>query len=249
MTTTQKNSSLKTLLTAALSFSVILLSIGCAQNGQFPLSSLEDVNLGSGVTPLPPEPGPYTMAPLAWESANYPERKNWSAHLQKIILNDWNTLLAGSNDITAFCPTYHKLENEQRANVWAQIFVAIAKYESAYSPVSRMQETTMGVDPVTNKPVFSEGLLQLSYQDIQWASWCDFDWNKDKSLSPTDPKKTILSPYKNLDCGVGIMARQVKNKGSIVLASGVYWAVIKSGGKYQQLSSIQSMVKSLPLCK
>ncbi len=107
----------------------------------------------------------------------------------------------------------------------------------------------MGTDPVTGKAVYSEGLLQLSYQDIEWAPWCKFNWSKDKNLSATDPRKTILDPYLNLDCGVGIMAQQIKKKGDIVVSSGVYWAVIKSGGKYQHVSEIQSTVKSLSLCK
>lgn len=247
-------------------FSALVLSIGCSQSGQFPVTHLGDSNQSSGIaeptpdtpeteepttptTPTEPEPPSYKMQALAWESSSYPQRTLWSQHLQKIISTDWNTLLAGADDIEDFCPTYYKLDNDERANVWAQIFVAITKYESAYSPTSRMQETTMGTDPVTGKPVYSEGLLQLSYQDIQWAPWCEFDWSKDKYLSATDPKKTILDPYSNLDCGVGIMAKQVKNKGAIVLSSGVYWAVIKRGGSYQKISAIQSIVKSLALCK
>lgn len=252
----------------------VVLSSGCAKSGQFPSTQTSNsgqstAGLGpgtddgdsdtSGTDPAPapaPEPAPvtdsapsYKMAPLSWESSKYPERTQWSAYLQKIILEDWNSLLPGANDITNFCPRYHSLDNNERANVWAQLFAAIAKYESGYSPVSRMHETTMGTDPVTRGPVYSEGLLQLSYQDVQWAPWCKFDWSKDKNLSPTDPRKTILSPYLNLDCGVGIMAKQIKSKGSIVVSSGVYWAVIKSGGRYQQISNIQSMVKALSLCK
>jgi hypothetical protein len=69
-----------------------------------------------------------------------------------------------------------------------------------------MIETTMGTDPVTGKQVASEGLLQLSYQDVpNYGSvlkypLCKIQWSKDKSLSVTDPKKTILDPYINLEC-------------------------------------------------
>lgn len=227
--------------------------------GQFPSLAIDNSNLSSGLdtpengsaggsTPGTGNPN-YEMKPLAWETKTHPERTQWSLYLQEIILNEWSGLLSGASDITAFCPTYNSLQNAERANVWAQIFAAITKYESAYSPVSRMQETTMGTDPVTGQPVYSEGLLQLSYQDVQWAKWCDFRWAADKNLSPTSPQKTILDPYKNLNCGVGIMAQQIKNKGSIVLNSGVYWAVLKGNGQYQQISGIQSLVKSLSLCK
>ncbi|WP_413294922.1 murein L,D-transpeptidase catalytic domain family protein [Bdellovibrio sp. HCB185ZH] len=202
-------------------------------------------------TPAPsPTPAPgYTMAPLAWESSSKPERKQWSQYLQTLVKGEWNSLLKGASDMADFCPKYSKLNDDQRANVWAQLFVAMARYESGYNPLSRMHETTMGTDGVTKKPVYSEGLLQLSYQDTQWNKWCKFDWSKDKNLSSTSPKKTILDPYINLHCGVGIMAKQIKNKGAIAIKSGVYWSVLKPGGKYNQLTSIRSMVKSLPMCK
>jgi hypothetical protein len=252
--------SLKCLQNVALLVLLLNLSTGCAKLGQFPTKLIDNSNLSSGIetpddgaatTPTTPETpvSEYKMVPLVWESTSYPERKQWSAYLQKLILEEWHSLLPGASDMTLFCPTYNKLDDNQRANVWAQLFAAVTKYESAYSPVSRMQETTMGTDPVTGKAVYSEGLLQLSYQDVQWAPWCDFDWSKDKSLSATSTKKTILDPYINLDCGVGIMADQIKRKGAIILNSGVYWAVLKGNGAYQQISGIQSIVKSLSLCK
>ncbi|WP_255490201.1 murein L,D-transpeptidase catalytic domain family protein [Bdellovibrio sp. KM01] len=202
-------------------------------------------------TPAPsPTPAPgYTMAPLAWESSAHPERKQWSQYLQTLVLGEWSSLLKGASDMKNFCPKYSSLNDNQKANAWAQLFVAVARYESAYNPLSRMHETTMGTDAVTKKPVYSEGLLQLSYQDIQWDKWCKFDWSKDKNLSSTSPKKTILDPYINLHCGVGIMAKQIKNKNTIAITSGVYWSTLKPGGKYNQLTSIKSMVKSLPFCQ
>nr|BFD62542.1 hypothetical protein BdHM001_12230 [Bdellovibrio sp. HM001] len=198
---------------------------------------------------IPESPGTYKIEALSWETSTKPERRQWSEYLHKIILEDWNTLLGGADDMDRFCPRYDRLDNNQRANVWAALFSAMAKYESAYDPTSRMHETTMGTDPVTGNPVYSEGLLQLSYQDVRWARWCEFDWNKDKHLSSKDPKKTILDPYKNLYCGVGIMARQIKNKGAITVGSGAYWAVIKSGGRYQKITPISDMVKKLSFCK
>ena len=199
--------------------------------------------------PQPTPPTPYEMSALSWESSSKPERKEWSQHLMKLVMEDWSSLLEGSDDIKQFCPRYSSLSDLQRANVWAQLFVAMARYESAYNPLSRMHETTMGTDPVTKKPVYSEGLLQLSYQDITGWKFCKFDWNKDKNLSPTDPRKTILDPFINLHCGVGIMAKQVARTGKILLGSGAYWAVIKTNSRYQKISSITAMVKSLPLCQ
>jgi hypothetical protein len=251
-----KKNGIRNNLFASIAVFLMVLSIGCSKSGQFTSQSWEDSNQSQNVdTPNSPdspsssEPPAYKMVALAWESSKYPERTLWSTYLQKVISEDWSKLLPGANDITSFCPTYYQLDNDERANVWAQLFVAMAKYESGFNPTSRMQETTMGTDPVTNKPVYSEGLLQLSYQDRSWAPWCDFDWTKDRSLAMADPQKTILDPFKNLYCGVGIMAKQIQSKGSIILSTGAYWAVIKSGGRYQQIGSIQGIVKSLSLCK
>ncbi|MGE5085219.1 MAG: murein L,D-transpeptidase catalytic domain family protein [Bacillota bacterium] len=198
-------------------------------------------------TPLATTSSTYQMAALAWDSGNA-ARATWSQYLQNIVLNDWSSLLKGANDMASFCPKYSSLNNNQRANVWAQLFVAMARFESGYNPLARMQETTMGTDPVTKKPVYSEGLLQLSYQDVKWAPYCKMDWSKDKNLSPTSPLKTILDPYINLHCGVGIMADQVKRKGLIAIGTGAYWAVLKTNSKYNKLASIKSMVKNFPLC-
>lgn len=260
-------------LTKAVSFTAIaialLLATACSpslsslgnlsstiENGGDSAASPDDSNAATEPTPpeepnVPevPEQADYKMESLSWESTSNPERRKWSEYLHQIVLEDWNTLLGGADDMSKFCPRYGSLNNDQRANVWAALFSAMAKYESAYSPTSRMHETTMGTDPVTRNPVYSEGLLQLSYQDTQWARWCEFDWSKDQHLAAKDPRKTILDPFKNLYCGVGIMARQIKNKGSITVSSGAYWAVIKSGGKYQKITAIADMVKKLSFCK
>lgn len=200
-------------------------------------------------TPNPDSPKTYTMVPLTWETSSQPHRKQWSQFVMKLVSEDWNSLLKGADDITQFCPRYYTLSSNDRANVWAQLIAGMTKFESAYNPVSRMRETTMGTDPITKKPVYSEGLLQLSYQDIQGWKFCKFDWNKDKKLSPTDPKKTILDPYINLHCGIGILAKQVARTGKIKLSSGAYWAVLKTNSRYQEISSITSIVKSLRICQ
>lgn len=249
---------LNTTLTKFISLTTLTLTLSLATACSPTLSEISSLeNSGStqentdSATPpqiAPPASG-YVMEALSWESTSQPQRRQWSLYLQNIISDEWSSLLDGSDDMDQFCPNYDSLNNDERANVWAALFSAISKFESNYSPTSRMQETTMGTDPVTRQPVYSEGLLQLSYQDIQWADWCDFEWSKDKNLSPTSPQKTILDPYRNLNCGVGIMAQQVRRTGRILLNSGVYWAVIKLNGSYQKISQITSMVRQLSLCQ
>jgi hypothetical protein len=59
-------------------------------------------------------------------------------------------------------------------------------------------DAALKIDPVTGKAVHSEGLLQLSYEDEKRYG-CDFDWDKDKTLPPNNPAKTILQLKNNLD--------------------------------------------------
>lgn len=199
--------------------------------------------------PAPSQPSSSSKYPLLWE-AKSASNKAWSEFVYKVIREELaNKLMAGTSDIEQFCPRYHTLDNEQRVNFWGLLISAMTKYESNFNPLSRMQETTMGTDPVTKKPVYSEGLLQLSYQDTQWATYCKIDWQKDKNLSPTDPKKTILDPYINLDCGLKIFANLVYKKNAIGVKSGAYWAVIIPGGKYTKLAEIQALTKKMTGCQ
>lgn len=189
----------------------------------------------------------FPMQPLAWETERAPERRSWSEHIFHQIEFYFEDL-DKAQDTTRFCPNYPNLSHSERINFWGQLFAAISYFESGWRPTTRFHESTMGIDPVTKNPVYSEGLLQLSYQDIQWAKWCQFDWAIDKHLSPTDPRKTIFDPYKNLSCGVGIMARQIRRRGLIVLSTGVYWAVIRENGRFQKLNQIVNIVKRHEYC-
>jgi len=209
-------------------------------------------NVDSPLTPDPVDPvvvpPAFAFESLVWESASRVQAKNWSTYLFNLISTDAKALLS-AQDFPQFCPTYSSLSEKQKINVAGQLVAAITKYESGYNPLSRYHESTMGTDPVTGLPVYSEGLLQLSYQDAQWASFCPFDWSADQYLSETDPQKTILDPYKNLYCGVRILANQVQKKGLIILGSGAYWAVIKSNSAYQKLDEIKAIVRTLSFCK
>jgi hypothetical protein len=186
--------------------------------------------------------------PLLWE-ATRKEGKKWTEYVFTLIHQQTPNLIQGAQDMDTFCPRYTFLTTDERVNLWGLLISAMVKYESGFEPTSRMQETTMGIDPVTHKPVYSEGLLQLSYQDVRVHPYCDeFNWTLDKYLNPKDPKKTILDPYKNLTCGIKILAHQLKSTNRITLSKGVYWSVIKLGGKYNRLKQIAALTKKMPGC-
>ncbi|MBC7457794.1 MAG: hypothetical protein H7235_05915 [Bdellovibrionaceae bacterium] len=194
----------------------------------------------------------FDFFPLLWEKTVI-AAKGWTQIIYSVIKKEESYLLGQNvaDDVEIFCPTYRKLNEEQRLNFWGQFFAALAYHESGWSPVSRMVEANFkSMDSVTKQPVVSEGLLQLSYQDEpSYHLECDFDWNKDKNLTAKDPKKTILNPYNNLRCGIKIMSVQLKKYRSITMSSNVYWAVLKTNGLYSKISQISRLSRSLKICQ
>ncbi len=241
-----------------LVLSLIVASLWSCAKTEFESASSHSATNGNGATgttedpptEIPPE-STYKPQALAWES-KVSGSAAWSQAIYDVIQSEEPQMLGQNvaDDVETYCPKYRSLSDDQRLNFWGQLFAAVAKYESGWKPTSRMVETTMGTDPLTGRQVASEGLLQLSYQDERSYKFdCGFDWTKDKALSDTDPRKTIFDPENNLRCGIKIMARQLKNKRAIGLTSGVYWAVLKIGGKYTKISEISAITKTLKFCK
>lgn len=196
------------------------------------------------ITPIPPI---FKMEPLLWEAVNSASRA-WSTFAFTLLAGDVHSLVQKVRDMNRFCPKYQVLSDEQKINAVAMLISAMVKFESNFDPLMRYRESTMGTDPITGQPVYSEGLLQLSYQDETGWSFCKFDWANDKKLAANDPKKSILDPYKNLNCGIRILSEQVDRTGRIVIDQGAYWAVIKDQGKYQKINEIAKLVKTLKFC-
>lgn len=218
-----------------LGFGLTYFLLGCGDNSvQADIAS--DIRTAS-----------YKDVDLLWEEAR-PDTDPWTQHLLATIDKDYSaTLLPGSRDITNFCPNYHSLNDTKRIQFWGHLISAITKFESAFDPTSRMKEPSLGTDKVTRNTVYSEGLLQLSYQDSGWIPNCEINWQKDKNLGPKDPRKTILDPYINLSCGTWILVNQIRNRNQIAVSSGAYWAVLRPG--HPRLSSIQSLTRQMPGCQ
>jgi len=76
-------------------------------------------------------------------------------------------------------------EADKRA-FWAYFFQALAGAEAGLKPDTRVRHTDPEVavtDKITGRPVRSEVLLQLTYEDQQRYG-CDFDWKRDKEMKP-----------------------------------------------------------------
>lgn len=195
-----------------------------------------------------------------------PRMKLWTAKVFEVIRDETSLHKLSSpipKDMAFFCPNYKNLNETQRMTVWGQLIAAMAYRESGWRPTTTMIEPDHKIDHITKKFVRSEGLLQLSYQDVSSYSdlECGFDWKKDKNLAPNSPDKSILAPYRNLRCGILILAHKV-NINQQISTPGTYWSVLRPpfnpdykvddprrGNKNSKVVWLAEQTKSLSFCK
>lgn len=188
-----------------------------------------------------------SYAKLPWESAG--KSRLWSEYLYEQIENSSATYFKGASDVESFCSNYYSLNSKEQTEFWANLMVQMIKHESSYNPLLRFKEPGGSIDPITKQSVYSEGLFQLSYQDTQWMPQCEFSWTQDKIFAMANPQRTILNPYKNMHCGVLILKRQLSKYNKIAIASGAYWAVIKTDSSYNKLATIKAATQKLAICQ
>jgi hypothetical protein len=196
---------------------------------------------------------------LPWEAEATTEEKSeslkvpttqqrWTNFLYSHIDTEAPNLLEGASDMNKFCPRYDELSRPEKVMFWGKLIAEMTRYESGFDPQARTIEPNR-VDELQGTQLYSEGLLQLSYQDTKWMPKCRFDWNVDRYLANDDPRKSIFNPYLNLECGVYILNRQQRDGGPIVRADSAYWAVLKSSFKSNKISQISTATKELSFCK
>jgi hypothetical protein len=199
-----------------------------------------------------PQPGPSLPPPVEKPTFFWTDKGDYSPQWNNYLLEAMpytKSLLNGSADILEFCPTWASLDIASKSNVIIQLISAIAYYESGLKLADRMMEN-MGIDSVTKLPVYSEGLLQLSYQDQPNyngkipADYCKFAWDLDQHLPATNLGKTILNPRTNLQCGLMILDHQVQVR-SLIGSDKSYWSVLRPTKK---LTEIKRIVQSFPAC-
>lgn len=191
-------------------------------------------------------------APTLWKA----QSENYTQYAAFILDHFAPSMINGPHFLTSghpLCPKYNSLTRRERIEFWVHFVSAVTKYESGYKPNMRYFESTFGYkDSVTQEPVYSEGLLQLSYQDGKSYKECApaFSWSHDKLLSRTSLEKTIFDPMRNLYCGINIMNRLISKHKTLFYDSGHYWAVLKPNGQYGKVPLItQSVQANNPKCK
>lgn len=174
------------------------------------------------ITPSPtPKPSETPSSSVKqWE--NY----KWYPEYEQVLL-DWYPKMK-LEKMSAYCPKWESLSNKKE--VWVKLWKSTIMCESGYNLYSTYQEN-MGNDSVTGSVVFSEGLLQLSYQDAEsyQTSECKkFDWSKDKGKNIHDKTKTIFDPILNLSCGMSIAKKHFEWGSKRPFPLQDYWACHRS---------------------
>lgn len=152
------------------------------------------------------------MSALSWE-ANHPERLAWSDCARKIVAENLEAL-EQAKDIEKFCSSYGSMGKSKRVEFWCELIAAMAYYESSWKPAMHFGEPPpLGYDSI--------GLLQLSYEDRQYAKYGVLDRKK----------KSLEDPINNLTIGIRVLAYWVKRDACIANDSnkggGRYWSVLR----------------------
>lgn len=145
-----------------------------------------------------------------------------------------------------FCPGYTSMAETEKRETWAMILKGIALPESGWKRTEQYKEP--GMKDKQGRQVYSEGLLQLSYQDSanygSHAPTCQaFNRDRDEGLPLGD--RSIMNPYYNLGCGLEIMARLISRDGQRLgaqLALAQYWSTMRMG-KCEARKFIQANTK------
>ncbi len=242
----------------------LTMIVACAKTGSFSVtSSTPSLNLGQSSPAVPPVDAPpanstptplpsspvdggqqdlpsttpaFKPEPLVWESSSHPERADWSRGLQQIIAGKI-AILDTAQDISLFCPRYKSLNQDQKINLWSDVFAAMALYESDFDPL----QYSVDVGSQNDRNTWSVGLLQLSVID-----------QENYSLPMGYTFANLQEPLKNLNLGVAIMAAQIKKYSRVLIGAGspgLYWATLHPGGRYDASASIETKTKMLSFCK
>jgi hypothetical protein len=169
---------------------------------------------------------------LYWENTTAPhtERMVWSDAVIAAFKADLPTF-AGAKDITVFCPKFGVLSEDQKLKALGEFWVAVAYYESGFNPKS----ASVDVGTKDNKDTWSVGLYQMSVTDQKnYGFPFGFDYDD------------LQTPLPNIKLALAVLKKQVASKGLLAIPApqkGVYWAVLRPGGKFDKSAKIAERVK------
>jgi len=232
---------------------MLLIAFGalcaCAPSGQgLGIQERGEVEIPEDGLPgeAPPKPPTDHYGELSWEE-NHPQAFRWSDYLYSLIEKNGDRLVNGASDIKTFCPKYYQASRSEKIEFWGHLISEMAYFESRHQPTRRFAEPKKK-DKITGKQLYSEGLMQMSYQDVMGNPECQFDWKADSKYAIDDPRRSILNPYKNLHCAFLVIRKQITRHDKIAIGQGAYWAVIKSSYERNKLPQIRAATQALEFC-
>lgn len=167
------------------------------------------------------------------------DHEGWKDEWTLFIINEYyenpelEDTFTLAKDIKTLRPDWDILTTQQRCQVLATFWKAVALYESDYNPNSQCVD----VGSRTNKDTWSIGLLQLSVVDQS-------NWNIRLGYN----YKNLLAPLNNLNLGIQLMNKQINKRGKIFIPQGepgTYWATIHPGGRYDKSKHIIKIVQDV----
>lgn len=169
---------------------------------------------------------------LAWDTK--PERKEWTKVLMNEVESKWANL-SKATDMKTVCAKYDSLSTPQKKKAFGEFWVAVSTYESSWNPKS----ASVDVGTQSNKDTWSVGLYQMSVVDQKnYGFKFGYDYAALQTAGP------------NIKLAMAILEKQIIKQSKVFVTSGVYWAVIKPGGKYEKIASIKrDVLKQVPACQ
>jgi hypothetical protein len=209
---------------AAFTVFLITIGLGCKRSSPPPRTRVVVAHPAAPATKIaPPTPIQEQKVELGGPTWN-PE---WDPIIEKSLPP---AMLSRQvpRDVRRFCPRFYEMSEVDKRQFWAYFFQALAGAEAGLDASTNVRHTEPEVarrDRVTGQMIHSEGLLQLTYEDEERYG-CDFDWKADRNLGPRNPRKTILQPVRNLECGIKILYAQIIAHRKPLLSPTGYWSTL-----------------------
>jgi hypothetical protein len=174
----------------------------------------------TGTVPPPPS----VTGELSWDTLA--AREAWSTRLLGLVQQ--NLAQLETADVESFIAGYDRLAPQMKVKFWAELFVAMSKFESDWDPKNVFKEPPpLGVNSI--------GLLQLSLKDQEGYP-----------VAPRiDDENKLKDPILNLDWAITIFARLLKRDGVVATSNGNahrgaarYWSVLRAGHKIDLIKAL-----------
>lgn len=186
--------------------------------------STMDSQKKSNCNPKPDTPDLLQLAFIESMKADYNWKHEYTVAALKAFENQKTQILLDPNtqiqdpELYYICPNFNNLNKAQKKIFWILLLSSMAMFESAYNNNSVAYNDGGGNTSI--------GLLQLSYEDMDWAK----DWGC--NVNPNDANNNLMNGSANVNCALAIMSRQLykeqyHQRKIFINDENTYWAVLR----------------------